>query len=41
VVPGIGAKQAEKFVRLCGGGIGTMQLTKSKRWSKLQLTPLL
>ena len=29
-VPGIGSLQAEKFVRLCGGGIGSMTLSKGK-----------
>jgi len=29
-VPGIGSLQAEKFVRLCGGGVGSMTLSKGK-----------
>lgn len=29
-VPGFGSVQAEKFVRLCGGGVGTMTLSKGK-----------
>ena len=29
-ITGIGALQAEKFVRLCGGGVGCMSLSKSK-----------
>mmetsp|Transcript_61107 Transcript_61107/g.144204 ORF Transcript_61107/g.144204 Transcript_61107/m.144204 type:complete len:192 (-) Transcript_61107:634-1209(-) len=27
---GVGSQQAEKFVRLCGSGVGNMQLSKSK-----------
>eukprot|EP00802_Teleaulax_amphioxeia_P025285 Tamp_26118.p1 GENE.Tamp_26118~~Tamp_26118.p1 ORF type:complete len:170 (+),score=26.97 Tamp_26118:184-693(+) len=34
---GIGAMQAEKFVRLCGGGVGTMTLSKGKHKTALKL----